>query len=447
MTDDRGARRPLLAPLRPALPVLAALAGTIAGLFNGFDTSFGPPLACLFGTGLLAVTLAAAPPRSAFWRQTAPVIALLAAAALWALSCSRGWLGGPALVPDLAPAETLGLIGAGAALIAGAAIGADRLRLDRTVDLLVGFGIAVTVIGAIVAQQGIVLSDSFWHPGQGNRFAGTFGNANVAGCFYAVIATLAAARAIAALPPPGAQPRSRPALLRWLICLIAFAACIATASRTATVTAVIAIAALLILHAHGRRTGRRRGRLLVGLGAAALALGLVLFALSGDLIVRAQGIDGDWALRRLMWSHYADVAARSPLFGYGLGSFPTVNLRHLADPWQAQTMWSANAAHNIALALVIEAGLPFLLLTCAALLWIAVRVARRQRAQRFDPRVAGLAAALLVMIGNATVDIALDVPGVALLFWLMLGLLWGAAPQPTAGSLILSSRQRRKNRA
>ena len=86
-----------------------------------------------------------------------------------------------------------------------------------------------------------------------------------------------------------------------------------------------------------------------------------------------------------------------------------------------------NAAHNVAIQLVLDAGLPFLLAIVAALAMIVRCVvgANAHRRMRIDD--AGIVLAVLVLLIAAMVDIALDVAAMALLFWTLLGLLWGAA--------------------
>lgn len=411
------------------IPAFAALTATFGAMFNGLDNAFGNAILCAAFAILVAVAIPVLAPRSSFWRAIAPGFALLIAAALWAAISSFGMFGAPALVPDLALSELTGLAGVGAALLAGAAIGADTQRRDRTVDLLIALATAIAAIGLIASHFSITLSTTLWQPGQQGRFAGTFGNANVAGSFYAAIATLAFGRAIGTI---GQRTRSRAdatrtGLLaaRGIACVILLAACAATASRTAMATGIVAILAIGLIH--GIRSGHLPRHLLAAGIVVAALLGLVLLVTADMLFERMETLADDGVFRGEMWTHYGRIAARSPIFGYGLGAFQTVNLRNLSDPGLAAELWSVNAAHNIVIQIAIEAGLPYLLLVIGAVLTIGRSVVGAAR--RGGIRIAdlGLGLAAAVILANAMVDIALDVPAIATLFWLMLGLLWGTA--------------------
>lgn len=411
------------ASLAHLLPAGVALAVTVGALFNGLDNAFGNAVACLLLSTTALAVFVALPIDVRSLKNFAFAASPLVAAAVWAMVVSIN-----GFVPDLILSEALGLASAGLALFCGTQIGRQRAARFSTQHWLVAFGAIVAVLSCAAPLLHEALALQMWAPGQNGRFAGTFGNANVAGAFFATLAILTLATIL------GTKESRRPGHLapridwqlvsRWLVLLIAVAACAATASRTAITSAIPAIALLLTIRLFKRGQGKHRSPLLL---SALAAGGLVLLLIGAqDLQYRFGSVSGDWSVRQLMWSHYATIAAGSPLTGYGLGSFPTVNMRFLSDAALAQELWSVNAAHNILIQLVIDAGLPYLVLIALFMLRVARDIFR---ALRVRPSLLewGKLLAVGIILVNAMVDIVLEIPMMILLFWTLVGLLWGRA--------------------
>ena len=413
------------------LPGLGATAATVGALFNGLDHTAGKPVACLIAATLLIATLLVIPPRRAFWIALRWPIALLFAGLFWAVLVSLPGVG-PAYTPDLVLPEALGLAAMIAVFVAGAAIGAHPHRQRQTIDALILLGAFVAMIGLTAAQTGFAPSDTLWQPGEYARFAGTLGNANVAGTFYAMIAVLAFARAAHALVIARRISRIglRPVLAAGC-CIVAMIACVETASRMATLTALLGMGAAALLNLSAARRWTYRYWLLI-LGLLLTCTVVMLWA--DRLGARSIELGRDIGARAAMWTHYAAVASSAPLTGFGMGSFPLVNASHLGDAGAAQGLWGVNAAHNIILQLVITAGLPF----AAALLAAVLLVVRG--AWRVERGPGGLQTAIFlalsVVAANAMVDIALDVPALALCFFLLLGMLAGGGLAVSADRLL-----------
>jgi hypothetical protein len=422
---------------RRALPLLAATVLSAGMLLAGLDSDVGQAALAILVAALAAAALLLVPPSGALWRGLVPVAAFTAAAVAWAtmpdwvpLGLRPAAMPARTLVPDRIAIELVARVGLFAALVTGRLIARDRAGAAHFLDAMLAWGAVNLLVGLLVVASGNADAWELWPRRADGRFTATLGNANVAGVYCGVLATAALSRAI--VRQRAARGGLDPAALAcWTMLVLACGAGLATGSRSAmatTATALLAIAARPAL------AGRRRWALPL-LAVAALAALLVAAGLA-DLT--AERLDGsvEMSLRPLMWQHYAAVAARSPWWGYGLGSFPTLNLASLTDPRTAQALWTVNAAHNIALGAILAGGWPYLLLLATAGAVVAAGIARGRGADGRDALLGGL----FVMVGCASVDIALDVPAVAATAALTAGLAWGYPARSRSASR--TSRQR-----
>lgn len=428
-----GVRNPRVAK---GAAVATAFVFSIGFTFNGLNSPFGSPLVCLIGTGALLVFIALDPPPPAFWLRMLPVVALSTAAMAWAtapLWLPSGTIADRTegvLVPDLTTTELLARIGYLAALLAGCLLARRRANVAFLIDALLLFG-ALNILAGLAARA---LDGTgpweFWQLREDGRFTGTLSNANVAGVYYGVLAVLAAARAVASAggrSPKPALARARQVGL-WLMVLLSVGACAITASRSAMTASFVLLAVVAALPLVRQRP--RLGTVVPLLLIPAVLLAVLVSGLSDLLLQRLDLISDEPSVRTLMWHHYLALAQRSPLFGYGLGSFPTLNQWMLGDPREAQALWMVNSPHNFVLQLLIEGGIPYLLLIVAVAVCVAIGIARAARSGVSDGRE-GFGAAIVIVLVCATLDIALDVPALVALVALMAGLLW---PAQSAGS-------------
>jgi O-antigen ligase len=218
--------------------------------------------------------------------------------------------------------------------------------------------------------------------------------------------------------------------------LISLGIVIATASRFASLCTLAALATVAGL-AWREQAQLPRGLILL-LAAIGVALLLITLLYGGELFLRAGELGGDFSVRTRMWSHYLDLAEGAPIGGYGLGSFPSLNTYSLSGVRFAELTWSANSAHDIFLQLAINGGIPYLVLIVAAAVML-VRQVLRGLHLRWDLPEVGVAAALLLILSSALIDIALDVPGMVSVALFLAGLLWGTALVP--GPLRLQARR------
>jgi O-antigen ligase len=415
--------------LAAALPILAALVFSAGAVFNGFDNAFGPSIACLLTCLLLSAMLLHSPPRLALWRRLLPVVLLWAAAVGWAvLPLFVTSLPRP-LAPDMMGSEVLELIADLVALICGVLVARQRETSTRAVHWLVVCGAIILVLGLALRQAGTEASLDFWQPNPDGRFGGTLGNANVEACYAAVICILAIGQAMdcrrtrrRTTKPDALQMRFA---LYCLTALLAAGACVLTASRTTTV--LMLLGALVLGARYFRRRRQSLKRMLpFALGATVIIL-LILSQYAGMLMERFGTLSGGRGTRIEMWRQYGALAERSPWFGYGLGSFPSLNTANLGDPLTAQHLWAVNSAHNIFLQLMLQAGLPYMLLIVAAALWVAYGATMALRHGDGSSEAPSLMVAVLVVVGCAMDDIALDMPAIVMLTLFLAGLAWGHA--------------------
>jgi hypothetical protein len=335
------------------------------------------------------------------------------------------------VAPALRGAALIGFAGYAAVLLSGAITGARRLPLGIFIDALLLF-VAMTLAFALTVKFGGGDVGTPWPPSDTDRFFGTVGNANVAGALYGALTALGVSRLQQRRHEAGTRRAWSMIELSYLLLIMLFlGGCFLTASRTGAALACGgSVAALLLCRpraGEGRGKRRRAPRwLLIGAPIAVVAafVALGLLDLLGE---RFNSLGPDFAVRQILWRHNWATAMRSPLTGYGLGSFPEVNTRFLGDMRTAAALWMTNAPHNILIRLVIDAGLPYLALIAAAGLSIVVRIGLSRRGRGLDADEVGLIIAVAVIGLAASVDITLEVPAMAATMLMMTGLLWGRA--------------------
>jgi O-antigen ligase len=390
---------------------------------GGLNSAFGNAIICLGFCWLLAGLLWSHAPAMRFWRRAWPALAIILAAAIWA---AIGLSAGRPVAPDLAYSGFMGLFGNVAALLCGAAMSARRIPLSRFCDWLLLLG-CIGLMLALIAQgngDAVTIISSVDHAG---RFLGTLDNANAAGATYGALAALALARALETFATVWADDEPLFARLKaaayWIALILLVGGCLLTASRSGATLMVLALGGVGLRAAPASHARRTMGFLGVGL-VVLLILGIGY----ADILQERFGrLPHDVSLRMLLWQHNWGVAWQSPLFGYGLGGFTEINARYLGTIRDAQAIWMTNAPHNIMLKLMIEGGLPFFLLILAAGLTIIGQIIVARHERPLDLDATAIAMAILVLLGSASVDIALEVPALAALGMVWMGLLWGRA--------------------
>lgn len=415
---------------RLVLVALATLAIVSGAFFNGYDSLMGKSAAGMVNAAALLAALIHSRPSSSYWRHVRPVLALAGIAFLWAGLVHSGafdWLGtAPALAPDLVPAEMAGYWAGIAALLAGGIIGLSRRNALLALDIFI-FANAALLALSLLAQHtplGNVLDS--WSMARQGRLTGTLGNANVTAAVAAASALLAlrgifpriaGSEEIGGLVP---FPRRIVLIIAFVICLIAI---MATASRFTLLVFLLFSAVIIVRWRALGSTAVAMMPLFMALGSVAVAAWFltpnshILSSRIGDIGIAS----GD---RMLMWSHYLELALREPLYGYGYGSFSTLNQAMMGSLGNAQALWIVNSPHNVGLQLLLVGGFPYMLLLLAAAVLITKSVLDHASRRRFSIYQICLMAAVATFLACAMVDITLDYPASTYQMLFLLGLLW-----------------------
>lgn len=217
----------------------------------------------------------------------------------------------------------------------------------------------------------------------------------------------------------------------WLITsLVLLVALIGSQSRAGLIATLVGLFAVFMLSLSvSARRGNARWTLIGG-AVAALAI-IALFLASGhsvaDRFADLIGTRGAAEMRPLMWDVAVRAIADHPLLGTGLGTYPDVYslYSHIFVPYVV------DRAHNDWLEFTMGVGIPAAVAWTLALLIIIVQcvtgVLRRHRRRSYA--ITAVGAAVLVAF-HSLFDFSLQMPAVAVLFAVILGIGTGQA-QPT----------------
>lgn len=420
-TLAHGSPGPGIVPHRAGWALAIALWPSIGLFLGGFDSLIGQDVIGIGYGAMLVVAVYALAPSPRFWRRTWPVMALMVAAWAWIAAVSLGWWGSHHLAPDIAPPGLIGFAGLIAALLCGALIGYRGVQSARIADWLLFFG-TLSLLWALTMG-----SDAAPLPAIGmdeDRFLGTLSNANASAAIFVGLAGLTLARLLQHGPQPWAH-RSAASGFRtvayWIVILLMLCATLLTGSRSGTVIGLLVLSLILLRGVQSRVSLRVAGPIL----GAIVLVAAVLF--SSIVLQRFQVLPNEILVRLLIWKHSWALVTQSPLTGYGINGFSMASAGGTTDALAAQALWTVNSPHNIVLRLLIDGGWPYLLLTTAALLAIAVPIIRAAWGRRLDIMDWGFIGAVGAAIASSQIDIALEFPAIAAATMSWIGLLWGRA--------------------
>lgn len=423
MTEARGSTEWGGAHTRTAAILFAAVltAEQLALGANGPVLALAAAAVQILATMVIIVLVG---PPLAFWRPAAPPLLLAAAAIGW---IALHALPGRAIAPDLVAPGLVRAIGLIAFMLAAGCLGYRRGLMRITIGWIVLFGVIQIAVGLTLRGLDPVRVWGFDKGILADRFTGTSLNANASAALFGTMALLGLGRWLTLMRESDEARDSgvvaRSAALLGLV--LGTGACFITGSRTALALLVVALAVVA-----GRDPLLRR-RLLQPKGLAMLAVaGTVAAMLTltvGEMTLDRLAMTGTDAVVRLeIWRHYARLAAPAWLWGYGPLSFDEVNLASLRTAAQA-TLWYVHSPHNEILSLLLEGGVPYLVLASATVGAILLAIHRQTDRRRADPLLRAMLAAAAFVFACAMVDITLDVPAMAALQVTLLGLPWGRA--------------------
>ena len=340
------------------------------------------------------------------------------------------WVGARSGVLDRSAAliELVRLMVLASAFTVGLLTGASDRRSELMLRILAGLACVYAVISLtqfVVAPGSVLwLSKSAFQ----DRLTGTFFSANVAACAFGVMAMVMLSTIdVRLLGLPGRSSKDWMFIIEYAGAAVILACVVLTASRSGAVATILGVIVLLVLskwRAPSSAAGGRR-QWLFYLAAAAFALGLVLAA--QVLMNRLSSLEADWNGRRTLFAVHWAAFLKSPLTGYGLGSFTALN-KLLVTPSSFGALWYVRAAHNVYLQWLEETGVVGATLMFAIIGMILFEIIRglaRRHAMRSLMR--GVLAASAVLLIQGLADFTLQTPGVAILWALLLGLGYGVA--------------------
>jgi hypothetical protein len=416
------------------IAVTVALALSSGILFNGFNSAAGQAVSCIVNCGTLILLLLVKPLDLRRWKMALPVLALIGMATIWTVFASGFPATGSGIflpepyAPDFFALGFLSQVGGVAALLCGVIIGGAPRSQRTLVDTLVLLCCLYLIIGLIFRAAGTEGLLSYWTVERDGRFQGTMGNVNVTAAVAGVVAILALSRLIATLEGLGTQQLVGAIAIRaGLYCfalLVAMGTAFATASRFTNVLTICIVIGILLLRL---RKDKQLFQISRPVMIATVVVILFLVAqFTGLLVERFDTLGAGARERQMMWEHYFEVATLSPLYGYGWGSFPSINAHFPGTLQFAQASWSVNSAHNILLQLWLNGGVPYLLLILASFGW-GVRQVALALNRHWATDDIGIGLAILLIVACSLIDIALDVPATITLGLLLMGALWGRA--------------------
>jgi O-antigen ligase len=327
----------------------------------------------------------------------------------------------PAISRDAAVRQVAQLVTG--VLIALGIVAAARSLGD--VRWLVGVLVLVGTVVCLVAIPGA----SQLRPRYGgavveNRAQGLFTEPNQLGSFSALLLFCALALWLGGRTGPGRAGAG-------LSALVALAALVLSLSRGSWIGAATGSVVLLAT----LPPARRRLLLLAPVAAAVLLVLVVVSPGIPQLAVIGERLQSfsnptasPWDDRPGIYREAWNEIQERPLTGFGPGGFPVASSRAESE---VRTI-GAFHAHSVLLTVAAEAGTPALLLLVGFTLSVgvvALRAIRRLRAwerPRDAALVAGLAAALMMVVGQGLVDFTLRNPIVIVVVWSVLGLLLAA---------------------
>lgn len=416
---------------RSLLPIVVPIGLASGLLFRGFDSAQGAAACSIINGMMVMAMLLLRPPILSFWTGVAPILTLAGGAALWLILIQVGIPVVPfadrpvAFAPDMFAPEFAGWMAGLYAFMIGALMAANRRDARWAMNTVLFAMCGILLIGLIVRSVGGQGALDYWSLSRQGRFAGTIGNANVTAVVAGMVALLATGRLLSLMRrEPGKKPDTRTTVNMlchagaWLIAVVALAS---TASR---VPIILTTALVLLLTARTLSRGRINWTRLAVYAAPAIIL-VTVIAQAELFQTRLDGTSYEWGARLGLWSQYWDIAMTSPVYGYGLGGFQSINVFAMSGVRFAEGAWIVNSAHSLVLQILLVGGAPYLLLMTALGWRVARDIVRDYAGSPWSTRRWSVALAILLIVLCAMVDIVMDVPSTITLALFLTGLLWG----------------------
>lgn len=338
------------------------------------------------------------------------------------------------LAPDRSMASLLWLLPAFATLLAIVALGAFRARwIAWTLVAVTGLAVA---LGALQLVGGGAYLYAITNHGAA---VGFFANANHhATLLLAAIPFIAGLQAHASRRARSHRDASAVAVLTGAAFLVVAVGLLTNLSLAGIGLCVpVALASFLFI---------RRGQVairpwLLGMAAALslAAVAVIVWGPFGNNLIGEQRENPDLS-RQTSFARTLDAAGEYLPFGSGVGTF--LSIYRTQEPPESVTRTYMNHAHSDWLELLLETGLPGLLLAGLFLLWWSRRVLDIWRADEIDYFGRAAAIASATMMVHSIVDYPLRTAALSALFAACLGLMAGVRPYIARAKQPRTSRHR-----
>jgi len=328
-----------------------------------------------------------------------------------------------------------------AIFLIGLAHALRQIRLEWLIVRLIGFGVALAIFG--VVQRSFSHGDyhhmiyGFWEPSAGANPFGSFLNRNHFAGWMILVLPLALGYACSVIEDSrGPHGRGLGDWMRWAAspqaskCLLVVAAVLAmgtalvlTGSRSGV--GGFAVSLLTLAYFAFRRLGGKFR------GAIALGLPVILFGAAiawagfGSTLQRFAIASSDVPDRLGAWRDALTIARDFPVFGVGVGNFGLAMLLYQSGARGARSGIFMQA-HNDYLQILAEGGLILAIPVVVTLVIIVNRIRRRfVESDRPDNTLtfwfrASAVAALVGIATQALVEFSLQIPGITVLFIVVL---------------------------
>jgi O-antigen ligase len=286
----------------------------------------------------------------------------------------------------------------------------------RALAITIIAGMTLSIFLAAVQRAGGANSWAYLQTYHGIGGIGFFANKNHMGTLLLVGIPMASALVVSPRSERRTSTFARRGIALSLIALVAVGI-VLNGSRAAAGLAVPVILASAMLFPQGLRWRK----LLVGASAVALALAVVLVAQSPIASGDSDSASGQEVQRLQIWTITARAAQDAAPVGTGLGTFEQI-YRQYEDPDSVTTHY-VNHAHNDYLEILLEAGVPGLLLMGLFLAWwvvATVRIWRLKLASAFA-RAATIASGAI--LAHSFVDFPLRTAAISAIFAVCIALM------------------------
>jgi len=416
----------------------ALACGLMALLPRGRDIAH-PAIVGVLGLIALVLLVQAVPLPEQWHRWLSPALhpALMALDPVYALA------GGGSHPLSLVPRQTLmtlALFTAFSIMLLGASSLFTREGPERTIELLVGLGAALAIIGIIHEPLYHGRIYGFWELPDGRDPFGPFINKNHFAGWMVMCLPLAIGMFFRRLSrttravKPGVRAR-----LLWLsspeanqLVLVGFAAIVMAVSLVLTFSRSGIVAMALAVLLTGWLFGKSKEPLAKKLVAVAYLVALVLmvgmFVAPERVAQRFEQADWESLNQRVgPWTDAVRVFRLYPVAGSGLGTYGTAMLLYQ----QHDTERHYREAHNDYLQLLAEGGIlvtVLVLLGLGTVVWLTKRRLKEDRnSSRYWLR-AGASMALIAIALQETVEFSLQMPGNAAMFTILCAVAIHKAP-------------------